>query len=88
MNIQSAFIDNAVRIAIEEGNSVKEISEGWTKVNQVVHMAKKLSPKVRQRIEREVPALRYWSSTATPQNPATEGFMSDQDKVGLSFPEG
>jgi hypothetical protein len=86
MKIQSTSIADAVQIAIEEGNAVKEISEGWTKVSQVVHMTSKMSPIVRQRIELEVPALRYWESVATPQNPATEGFMSDQDKVGLSFP--
>jgi hypothetical protein len=88
MKIQSVSIASAVQIAIEDGNAVKEISEGWTKVNQVVHMTDKMSPIVRRRIELEVPALRYWESVATPQNPATEGFISDQDKVGLSFPSG
>ncbi|MHB8386563.1 hypothetical protein [Metallibacterium sp.] len=86
MNIQSVSIASAVQIAIEEGNAVEEISTGWTKVNQVVHMTDRMSPVVRQKIEREVPTLRYWESVATPQNPATEGFISDQDKVGLSFP--
>lgn len=86
MKIQSVSIASAVQIAIEEGNAVKEISDGWTKVSQVVHMTEKMSPVARQRIELEVPTLRYWESVATPQNPATEGFISDQDKVGLSFP--
>lgn len=87
MKIQSVSIANAVQIATEDGNAVKEISDGWTKVSQVVHMSDMMSPVVRQRIELEVPTLRYWESIATPQNPATEGFISDQDKVGLSFPK-
>ncbi|GAB2576716.1 hypothetical protein ISP15_17985 [Dyella jejuensis] len=86
MKIQSVSIASAVQIAIEEGNAVKEISEVWTKVNQVVHMTGKMSAATRLRIKSEVPALRHWESAATPQNPAIEGFMSDQDKVGLSFP--
>lgn len=86
MKIQSVSIASAVQIAVEEGNAVKEISEGWTKVDQVIHMADKMSSNTRRRIEHEVPALRYWDSAATPQNPAAEGFITDQDKVGLSFP--
>ncbi|GLQ51350.1 hypothetical protein ACFFJT_09105 [Dyella flava] len=86
MKIQSVSIASAVQIAIEEGNAVKEISEGWTKVAQVVHMTGKMSSDTQRRIESEVPSLRYWESAATPQNPAAEGFISDQDKVGLSFP--
>jgi hypothetical protein len=86
-NIKSRQILRAVEIAIEEGNLLAEISEGWSKVRQVVHMRKGLSPLAKQRIESELPSLRYWYSPRTPHNPATEGFISDTDKVGLSFPE-
>lgn len=85
--IASATVLRAAEIAIEEGNVLREISEGWSKANQVVHMARELSALARQRIESEVPSLRYWRSPGTPHNPATCGFISDDDGTGLAFPD-
>lgn len=83
---KSPYIDNAVQIAIAAGNSVREISEGWSKVQQVVHMAAKLTDSVRAEIQSQVPSLRYWSTDRTPHNPAEEGFICDVHQVGISFP--
>lgn len=87
MAIMSPHIDRAVQIAIEAGNSVKEISEGWSKVRQVVHMASRLTAAVRDDIQRQAPSLRYWSAERTPHNLAEEGFVCDAFQVGLSFPK-
>ena len=87
MTIKSPHIDHAVQIAIKAGNSVKEISEGWSRVQQVVHMTCGLSEVVRDDIQRQVPSLRYWSADRTPHNPAEEGFICDIYHVGLSFPQ-
>ena len=38
MTIKSPHIERAVRIAVGAGNPVREITAGWTKVHQVVHM--------------------------------------------------
>lgn len=86
VKIQALSISEAAQIAIEEGNVIEEISEGWTRVNQVVHMRNKMSLTVRERIQREVPSLRYCVSKRTPHSPPTEGFISDTDNVGISFP--
>jgi hypothetical protein len=83
----SISVLRAVEIAIEEGNALAEISEGWSGIRQVVHLATELSALTRQRIESEVPSLRYWRSPGTPHNPATCGFVSDDDGTGLSFPD-
>lgn len=85
--ITSAPVLRAVEIAIEEGNILAEISEGWSRTCQVVHMERELSALARQRIESEVPSLRYWRSPGTPHNLATCGFISDDDGTGLSFPD-
>jgi len=86
MVIKSPHIDRAVQIAIGAGNPVKEISEGWSKVQQVVHMTNRLTLAVRDEIQRQEPSLRYWSANRTPHNPAEEGFICDTYQVGLSFP--
>lgn len=86
--IASAAIRRAATIALEEGNALAELSNGWSRASQVLHMAKELSVRARQRIESELPSLRFWSSPATPHNPATRGFICDVAKVGLSFPDG
>ena len=84
--IKSLGIDRAVQIAIEAGNSIKEISEGWSDVQQVVCMENGLTAAVRNDIRRHVPTLQYWSTDRTPHNPAEEGFICNAYKVGLSFP--
>lgn len=84
--IKSPDIDRAVQIAIEAGSSIKEITEGWSNVQQVVYMANGLTGAVRDDIQRHVPTLYYWSTKRTPHNPAEEGFVCNTYKVGLSFP--
>jgi hypothetical protein len=83
--ILSPAIEKAAQVAIGHGNAIIEISEGWTKVKQVVHMRDPISSQVRDLISADT-RLRYWSSDATPHNRAEEGFTNDDDKVALSFP--
>lgn len=87
MTIKSPHIDRAVQIATGTGNSVREITEGWSKVQQVVHMAGPLTIDVKHDIQRQIPSLRYWSAERTPHNPAEEGFICDEYQVGMSFPK-
>lgn len=85
--LKSPHISHAVAIAIAAGNSVKEISDGWSKVEQVVHMSGSLPTNIRKDIEKKEPSLRYWSTARTPHNPADEGFICDKFKVAVSFPK-
>lgn len=87
INILSSAIEQAANIAITHGNSIKEISEGWTKVRQVVHMRKPIGDDAKLLISSDK-KLRYWSSLETPHNKAEEGFTCDRDKVSISFPRG
>ena len=41
--IKSPGIDRAVQITIGAGNSIKEISDGWSNFQQVVYMANGLT---------------------------------------------
>lgn len=82
--IQSTRIENLVQFAIADGNEVVEVSEGWTKVKQVVHMRRPLSPAIQDLATSQ--GLRHWSVDPTPHNKAEEGFTDDLDKVSVSFP--
>jgi len=84
--IQSPTVERAVEIAALAGNSVAEISEGWTKVKQVVFMKMPLIPEVRNRIAEELPSLKHWTMEGSPHNAPSEGYVCDADEVGLSFP--
>lgn len=84
-SILSTAIEQAAAAAIADGNSVAEVSEGWSKVRQVVHMRDRLSQRVREQLAADS-RLRYWSTEKTPHNKAEEGFTSDEDKVSICFP--
>lgn len=82
----SQCIDHAIALAIDSGNSVKDIVEGWSKIDQVIYMSGPLTNDVRLHIESAEPSLRYWSSEKTPHNKAEEGFICDEYKVAITFP--
>jgi hypothetical protein len=86
MTTNSKSINRALLIANKDGNTIKEISSGWSKVKQVVHVTHKLTPFVRKEIERDSPGLRYWISEGTPHNAPEEGYISDEDQIAISFP--
>lgn len=71
---------------MEVGNSMRDLSSGWSKARQVAYMASELTPTLKHAIQNQLPSLRYWSSEATPHNFAEEGFMCDETLVAISFP--
>lgn len=83
--IQSVAIEKAVHIATSGGNEVAEISEGWAKVRQVVHMRRPLTKSLRDALAVDT-RLRHWSAEATPHNKAEEGFTDDNTRVAIVFP--
>lgn len=83
--ILSPVVDKAAQTAMTYGNQIAEISEGWTKVLQVVHMSLPLSDDARASISAD-PELRHWVTEPTPHNKGEEGFTCDRDKVAISFP--
>lgn len=82
--IYSDAIAKAVQCALADGNEIAEISEGWTKVRQVVHMRKPLTKAVREQISHSL--LSHWTTGPTPHNKAEEGFSDDVEKVAVTFP--
>jgi len=82
--IYSDVIAKAVQFAIADGNEVAEISDGWTKVRQVVHMRKPLKNAAKEEIAHL--KLRHWTTEQTPHNKAEEGFSDDIEKVAITFP--
>jgi hypothetical protein len=87
MNIKCEHVADVVKIIEKAGNEVTEISEGWSKINQVVHVKKKLSESEREQIELAQPNLRYWETERTPHNYAEEGYTCDICHVGITFPK-
>ena len=87
MNINCQHIKEAVMILKSSGNDISEITEGWSKVKQVVHMKTKLTPNDKSEVYVKQPSLRYWSTERTPHNAAEEGFTCDECRVGIVFPK-
>lgn len=87
MNLECRHIEDVVGITKASGNDVIEVSEGWTKVKQVVHMKQRLSENDRNLIKTRQPTLRYWTSERTPHNAAEEGYTCDLCSVGITFPK-
>jgi hypothetical protein len=83
--VKSIAIQSVVRAAVESGNEVAEITEGWSKVKQVVQMRRPMAPQVLH-ASKLVGELRHWKSDATPHNPAEEGFVDDTQCVAVAFP--
>jgi hypothetical protein len=83
--IKSTVIEQAVQLAVSAGNEVVEVSEGWTKVDQVIHMKKPLVVSVREVFMGDS-RLRHWAIDPTPHNAAEEGFTDDATKVAITFP--
>ena len=81
----SSAIDAVISAAEAEGNRVVEVSSGWNKVREVVHMDLPLSSELQTTIMAEH-KLRFWSADATPHNKAEQGFTDDFEKVSISFP--
>ncbi|MFC5742471.1 hypothetical protein [Dyella tabacisoli] len=88
MNIISDAVRQAVNLAMADGNSVDDISDGWTKVRQVVRMHLPLTDQVKNSISKEIPSLVYWFASETPHDAPSEGYISEVDLVGISFPIG
>ena len=84
--IQSVVIKNIVDISISRGNRIREISDGWAKVKQVVFMSFPLTSELRLVIER-MENTRYWVAEQTPHNRAEEGFTDDICHISISFPK-
>jgi hypothetical protein len=86
MKLECKHIEEVVNIVKASGNGVVEISEGWTKVKQVVHMKNKLSESDRQLIENRQSSLRSWSAERTPHSSAEDGYTCDECCVSITFP--
>ncbi|KML67182.1 hypothetical protein [Pectobacterium peruviense] len=84
---KSPHINNAINLSIIEGNSVKEISDGFEDLVTVVFFSKKISQQLCFEIKRQEPTLRYFSTARTPHNKADEGFICDEYKVAISYPK-
>lgn len=84
--ILSPYIEQTFNIAIEHGNTLKEVSYNWSKAKQVLNMNKPLSNEVRETIINNVKMLEYWKESGTPHNAPEEGFFCNEFQVGLSFP--
>jgi hypothetical protein len=81
----SPAVDAAVSLAEAQGNTVVEVSTGWTKVREVVFMTNPMTDILRSRLGTDL-RLRYWKTDPTPHNKAEEGFTDDAQKVSISFP--
>lgn len=85
-DIKSSLIERATQAAVSHGNAILEVSEGWSKMNQVVHMRSPLTAELKLAIS-SIATLRYWLSPPTPHNASEEGFTDDGERVAIAFPQ-
>ena len=85
MDIQCLDIGHVLDMLIDNGNSIQEISE-WTKIKQVIHMKKKLSLEMKEKIRNNFKNLEYWRADKTPYDPENEGFVCYKCSVAIVFP--
>ncbi|MBN7766448.1 hypothetical protein [Pectobacterium brasiliense] len=83
----SPHINHVIELSLAEGNSVKEISDGWSNMDKVIYFSKKMSQELQLKIKKEEPKLRYFSTDRTPHNKADEGFICDEYKIAISYPK-
>jgi hypothetical protein len=76
----------ALELAEQTGNSVKEFSDGWSKVKEVFAMEKKLTSELKKDIQDKLPTLEYWTDPGSPQLEPDEGFVCRDCAVSISFP--
>lgn len=81
----SEAIEKAVLMAEAEGNRIEGVSTGWSKVSEVIYFEFPMTDKVREKIA-GIPDLTYWKEDGTPHNRPEEGFVDEEDKVGITFP--
>jgi len=86
MKIECIHIEDLIQIVNLSHSDIKDVSKGWSKVKQVVHMKKKLSNGQREKIAEEKPSLNHWVSKKTPHNPAEEGYTCNSCNVAIAFP--
>lgn len=79
-------IDLAIKLCKLSGNSVKEVSKGWTNAKQVFHLSNPLTDELKQKIEAEVSTLEYWKETQDTHYEPMEGFFCNECKEGMAFP--
>lgn len=81
----SFIINIAAEEACLNGNEIMDISEGWSKVRQVLHMRDPLDDATRIALSANE-HLRHWTIDPTPHNSAEEGYTDDLEKIAISFP--
>lgn len=84
-HIASPTIEAIVRDAISSGNSITEVSEGWTKIEQVVYMRDPLTSVLRMQLS-AYSGLHYCLVEPSPHNRAEECFTDEAKSVSISFP--
>ena len=79
-------INLALKLCLNSGNKVFEISEGWSNAEKVFHMSEFLSSNLKAEIKAKIRKLEYFKDNGSPQVPADEGFFCNECKEGISFP--
>lgn len=85
MRTFSARIDALPALAEAEGDRIAEISTGWEKARQVVHMTGPMSEALRIAGDGD-PQLRFWTDDGSPHYRANNGFIDDAELVAIEFP--
>ncbi len=78
-------ISLAIKICKLSGNTIKEISQGWTNAKKVFHFTYSISFELKNRIKTKIPTLEYWTEEDNHYE-YTEGFFCNECKEGISFP--
>lgn len=87
MEKKCTHIEQAIKLALDCGNSIYHVTEKSVKnEKKIIDMFDPLSPELKKMIEHVLPALRFWSFKGGPHNPSEKGFTCDDCNVVLIFP--
>lgn len=75
-----------LKLLKDSGNNIAEIVQGWSNMKEVFQMSEPLSSDLKEKIELEIPLLKYWKYKGSPHNAPGEGFYCEEHKIAISFP--
>lgn len=87
IGLTSPGLRRLLSVALAGGNSVQEVSEGWSLADRIVHMTGPLSEALAQAFRSE-PGLAYYTEPRTIHWPGDRGFVDDAAREAVSFPLG
>ncbi|GAA5187723.1 hypothetical protein GCM10023345_27080 [Acinetobacter kookii] len=78
-------INDLINLALNQGNSVLEITHSWSEMEAVVYMSQPITLELKN-AGMKYEDLTYYTMQGSPHTKPDEGFYSKSAKIAISFP--